>query len=284
MSKKALVLDILSIVLGNFVLAAGVVLFIVPNGILTGGVAGVVIAIEPIIHIEPNIMITLLTIALFIIGVIVLGKQFMVKTLLSTILFPLFINLLTIAVHGVSITSDPLLASIYGGVFIGGGLGIVLRTGASTGGMDIPPLIIHKYTHIKLHTLVVLVDGLTVLLGIALHSVEAAMIGLVSVWVSGIMINKAMMIGLRESQSVLIISEYHEQITKHIIDELDRGATLLEAQGTYTKNRRPVLMVVISKKQFPLLNRLVHSVDPGAFVIVQDVNEVHGEGFTFADE
>lgn len=284
MSKKTLVLDVLSIVLGNFVLAAGVVLFIVPNGILTGGVAGVVIAIEPIIHIEPNIMITLLTIALFIIGVIVLGKQFMVKTLLSTILFPLFINLLTIAVHGVSITSDPLLASIYGGVFIGGGLGIVLRTGASTGGMDIPPLIIHKYTHIKLHTLVVLVDGLTVLLGIALHSVEAAMIGLVSVWVSGIMINKAMMIGLRESQSVLIISDFHEQITKHIIDELDRGATLLEAQGTYTKNRRPVLMVVISKKQFPLLNRLVHSVDPGAFVIVQDVNEVHGEGFTFADE
>ncbi|MDF9824563.1 uncharacterized membrane-anchored protein YitT (DUF2179 family) [Breznakia sp. PF5-3] len=281
MIKKDLVKDLGIVVLGNIILAIGVAFFLVPNAILSGGVAGIAIAIEPIVHLHPNTMIYILTICLFIIGAIFLGKGFMIKTALSSVLYPTFVSLFGEMAEKVYITDDPLLASIYGGIFIGFGLGLVFRTGASTGGMDIPPLIIHKYTHIPVHTLVLIVDGLTVLLGMAIHGIEPALIGIISVWVSSYMVNKAMMIGLREAQSIMIISEKYEEILDEISKNLDRGATLIDAKGVYTRQERPVIMVVIFRKQFPILNRIVQAIDPSAFVIVYDVNEVQGEGFTF---
>jgi len=283
MEKKELVRDLALVVVGNFILAAGVSFFLVPNAILSGGVAGIAIAIEPVIHVHPNITITALTAILFIVGALFLGKGFIFKTAISSIIYPLFVALLASFNDLISITDDPILASVYGGVFVGVGLGVVFRTGASTGGMDIPPLIIHKYTHIPVHVLVMIVDTLTVLLGMAIHGVEPALIGIISVWVSSIMVNKAMMFGLREAQSIMIISDKYKEILVQISKELDRGATLLDAHGGFTNEKRPVLMVVIFRKQFPALNRIVEHIDPSAFVIVHDVNEVHGEGFTYID-
>lgn len=283
MKKNEFVKDILFVVVGNLMLAAGVSFFVVPNSILSGGVAGIAIAIEPVIHLQVNITIAILTIALFLVGAIFLGKGFMFKTALSSVIYPLFVSILTNFTGAIEITNDPILASMYGGVFIGTGLGIVFRTGASTGGMDIPPLIIHKYTHIPVHTLVLIVDTLTVLLGMLIHGIEPALIGIISVWVSSMMVNKAMMFGLHEAQSIMIISERHQEILDEISKQLDRGATILEGYGGYTNEKRPVLMVVIFRKQFPVLNRIVEHIDPNAFVIVHDVNEVQGEGFTYSE-
>ena len=283
MRKKEFVKDIVFVVLGNFILAAGVSFFLVPNSILSGGVAGIAIAIEPIIHLHPNLTIAILTVVLFLIGALFLGKGFMFKTALSSIIYPMFVVILTNYANLIEITDNPILASIYGGVFVGTGLGIVFRTGASTGGMDIPPLVIHKFSHIPLHTLVLIVDTLTVLLGMLLHGIEPALIGIISVWVASVMVNKAMMFGLHEAQSIMIISEKYEEIIEEISKQLDRGATLLQGRGGYTSEKRPVLMVVIFRKQFPLLNRIIEHIDPNAFVIVHDVNEVQGEGFTYID-
>lgn len=283
MVKKEIFKDLLFVIIGNFILAVGVALFLVPNHILTGGVAGIAIAIQPLVSFSPNVMIAAMTFVLFLSGACFLGKGFMVKTALSSILYPLFVSLLGNVADMVYITENPLLASIYGGVFVGLGLGLVFRTGASTGGMDIPPLVLHKYTHIPVHTLILIVDGLTVLLGMLIHGIEAALIGIISVWVSSYMINKAMMFGLREAQSIMIISEKYEEILAEIAKHLDRGATLIEASGVYTRKSRPVIMVVIFRKQFPILNRIVQHIDPNAFVIVHDVNEVQGEGFTFRE-
>lgn len=283
MKKNEFVKDIIFVVVGNLILAAGVSFFFVPNSILSGGVAGIAIAIEPVIHLQPNITIAILTVALFLVGAIFLGKGFMFKTALSSVIYPLFVSILSNFAGMIEITNDPILASIYGGVFVGTGLGIVFRTGASTGGMDIPPLIIHKYTHIPVHTLVLIVDTLTVLLGMLIHGIEPALIGIISVWVSSVMVNKAMMFGLHEAQSIMIISEKHQEILDEISKQLDRGATILEGHGGYTNEKRPVLMVVIFRKQFPVLNRIVEHIDPNAFVIVHDVNEVQGEGFTYSE-
>ena len=283
MRKKEFVKDIVFVVLGNFILAAGVSFFLVPNSILSGGVAGIAIAIEPIIHLHPNLTIAILTVVLFLVGALFLGKGFMFKTALSSIIYPMFVVILTNYANLIEITDNPILASIYGGVFVGTGLGIVFRTGASTGGMDIPPLVIHKFSHIPLHTLVLIVDTLTVLLGMLLHGIEPALIGIISVWVASVMVNKAMMFGLHEAQSIMIISEKYEEIIEEISKQLDRGATLLQGRGGYTSEKRPVLMVVIFRKQFPLLNRIIEHIDPNAFVIVHDVNEVQGEGFTYID-
>lgn len=270
------------IVLGNLAIAIGVSFFILPSNILSGGVAGIAVALEPVFHIEPRLVINGLTIGLYILGAVLLGKQFALKTFVSTIVYPLFITVLGIWFADVRITSNPLLASIYGGIFVGTGIGLVYRVGGSTGGMDIPPLIINKYTHIPLSSLVMMIDGLTVLLGAIVYGIEASMIGLVSVWVCGQVINKLITLGAREAKNVLIISEKHDEVIQQIYQQIDRGVTILDATGAYTQQEKPVIMVVLYKKQFIELNRVIAAVDPEAFVIVSDVNEVQGRGFTYS--
>lgn len=281
MKYKESMIDILYVVLGNIILAAGVSFFIVPNNILSGGVAGIAVAIAPVINISTTMIINGLTFILFIGGILVLGKNFAIKTLLSTILYPTFVSVFSVMSETIHITSDPMIASIYGGILVGAGVGLVFKTGASTGGMDIPPLIAHKYTHIPLATLVLVTDGLTVMLGLSIYGIEPALIGLISVWTSSYMVNKMLMLGLSEAKSLMIISDKYEEILSQIATQVDRGATIINAEGGYKRDKRPVLMVVILKKQFPLVNRIITSIDPGAFVIVNDVNEVQGEGFTY---
>lgn len=281
-SMKENVIELLIVIAGNFVIAAGVSFFVLPLNILSGGVAGIAVALQPIFHLEPRIVINVLTIALYGLGALLLGKKFALKTIVSTIVYPLFITLLS----GIDlyITENYLLASIYGGVCIGIGIGMVYRVGGSTGGMDIPPLIINKYTKIPLPTLVMCIDGATVLLGALTYGIEASMIGLVSVWVCGQVIDKVITLGAREAKNVMIISEKHEELMQEIYQHINRGATILHAQGGYTRENKPVIMMVLVKKQYVELNRIIASVDPEAFVIVSDVNEVQGEGFTYQEE
>ncbi|MCG4878528.1 YitT family protein [Amedibacillus dolichus] len=279
---KEKIMEMGMIVLGNLAIAIGVSFFILPSNILSGGVAGIAVALEPVFHIEPRLVINGLTIGLYILGAVLLGKQFALKTFVSTIVYPLFITVLGIWFADVRITSNPLLASIYGGIFVGAGIGLVYRVGGSTGGMDIPPLIINKYTHIPLSSLVMMIDGLTVLLGAIVYGIEASMIGLVSVWVCGQVINKLITLGAREAKNVLIISEKHDEVIQQIYQQIDRGVTILHATGAYTQQEKPVIMVVLYKKQFIELNRVIAAVDPEAFVIVSDVNEVQGRGFTYS--
>ena len=157
---------------------------------------------------------------------------------------------------------------------MGIGVGCVFRTGASTGGMDIPPLIINKYTHIPLPSLVLIIDALTVLLGAAVYGLQAALTGILSVWVSSFMINKTMLIGGHDAKNVMIISEKYKEIMNKV----------LEANGGYSNERKPVLMVVVTKKQLPELQHMISHIDAEAFVIVTDTNEVQGLGFTYEEE
>ncbi|MCI8271069.1 MAG: YitT family protein [Erysipelotrichaceae bacterium] len=284
LNKREIFMEYMYVVVGNLVLAAGVGLFILPNHILSGGVAGIAVALEPLLHIDPNTLINVLTLLLFFAGSLVLGKRFALKTFLSSVLYPTFLTIISQFAEAVYITEDPILSSLYGGIMVGLGVGLVFRTGASTGGMDIPPLIINKYTGIALPTLVLITDGLTVVLGALVYGVEAALIGIISVWVSSYMINKAITFGGHDAKNVMIISEKYPEIMDQITKSMNRGATLLEAVGGYTGNRRPVLMIVIVKKQFAELNRIVSHIDPSAFMIVTDAREVQGEGFTYEEE
>lgn len=287
-SNSEMIHDISWIITGNIALAIGVAWFILPNDVLTGGLAGIAIALEPIIHIDPEFVINGLTVLLFIIGAIILGKKFAMKTILSTLLYPLLLTLLSYLAKNViapdMFVMDKYLATIYGGAFMGVGIGCVFRTGASTGGMDIPPLIINKYTHIPLPTLVLIVDALTVLLGAAVYGLQAALTGILSVWVSSVLINKTMMIGGHDARNVMIVSNKHKEIMDKVHETLERGTTILEATGGYSQEKKPVIMAVVSKKQLPELQHMVAHLDPEAFVIVMEANEVQGLGFTYEEE
>lgn len=280
--KKEFMQQFLLMVMGNLLLASSVSFLILPNNILTGGVAGVSVALEPLFNFNPVWMVNGLTVGLYLIGALLLGKEFAIKSMISTILYPFFVTTLSAIVpwfgHDTFII-NPLLATIYSGVLAGTGLGMVFRTGGSTGGMDIPALILHKYTHISQGNAVMIIDILTVGLGVYTYGLEPALVGVLSVYVSGYSIDWLLTIGSQPAKNVMVISDYWEEVRVKVMDEVGRGVTLLQANGGYKKVERPVVMCVITQQQYPHLEKTILEVDPKAFIIVNDVHSVHGEGF-----
>ena len=272
--------DVGLVLIGCFLLALSVNTFILPFNILSGGVAGIGVALEPLLGINPRVTIDVLMIGMFILGALFLGKEFAFKTFISSLAYPGFLFLLSflnLSIEGMT----PLVASLFGGLLGGIGMGIVLRAKASTGGMSIPPLILHKYTKIALPTLILLIDAITVLLGIRSHGIYSVLIGFISIWAAAFMINKVLLYGGKRAKSVQIISEHTEAINKAIHQKLKRGTTILHAQGGFTKEEKQVLLVVIMNTQYLELTELVSEIDPLAFLIVQEATEVKGEGFSF---
>ena len=276
---KEQILDYFLVVAGSFLLAISTSFFVLPFEILTGGVAGIAVVVASVFDVSSEFVVNGLTVSLFVVGWIFLGKGFAARTFLSSLLYPLFVSLLNTT--GIVLDLDPIVATAYAGVFMGAGVGLVFRTGASTGGMDVPPLIVHKITGIDLSNLVLLTDALTVLAGISVFGIEKALVGMISVYVSSILIDKMLLLGGHQAKAVYIISDKYEDIRNDVASKIGRGTTLLEAQGGYTGKERKVLLVVLSQKQYPELNRIVMHRDPTAFVIVSDTTEVKGEGFTY---
>lgn len=274
---KKVIKDYAIVLLGTFIMAVGVKFFILPYNILSGGVAGIAIALEPVFHLDPDLVINVLVYGMFILGTVVLGKDFAMKTACSSIVYPIYLALLDPFVPVLEM--DQILASLYGGAIAGAGIGLVIRTGSSTGGMDIPPLILHKFFHVDVASAIMVIDALTVLLGWVTYGLEAVLIGLLSVVSSTYLINKMQTLGSQDCKSVQIISNHYEIMMKRIHRELDRGSTLLDAQGGFTKEKRKVLLVVIETKEYVRLINIIHEIDPNAFVITTDTKSVHGEGF-----
>lgn len=226
-------------------------------------------------------MIDGLTIGLFILGAFLLGKQFAMKSVISTIVYPVFVTGLSQVATMFpkdTFVMPAYVATIYAGVLVGIGLGLVFRVNSSTGGMDILALILHKYLKIPEGTSVMIVDGLTVLLGVVTHGLTPALIGIMSVFVCGIAIDKTVMLGMQSAKNVMIISTEWKQIRRILLETVDRGVTILDGSGGYTQAPKPVLMCVIKQKQYPLLESSVLEIDPKAFIIVNDVHQVHGAG------
>ena len=271
--------DLIQIFTGTLILTVSVVWFIIPYNILSGGVAGIAVALEPLLHLNKMVFANVLVIALLGAGTVVLGKQFFLTTALSSLLYPVFTSLLSRSAYIPQI--DPVLASFYGGLLGGVGIGIVMRTGASTGGMDIPPMIIHKLTGMKINTLVMITDGLTVLLGLSLYGIEAVLVGMISVFASSYAIGKVLTFGSTTSKSVQIISKDWQKIITEINTTFERGATVFDAIGSYSGESKKVILVVVSERQYNHLIDTIKSIDPTAFIITTDAADMHGEGFTY---
>ena len=276
--QKKHIINSITVVVGTFILAIAVETFIIPYRILSGGVAGIAVALQPLLHVSATLIANSVLIILLIIGGFILGKEFLKNTVLSCIAYPIFTSILS---GRVNVVVDPILASFYGGLVAGAGIGIVLKTGASTGGMDIPPLIINKLTGIKLSTLVLITDFLTVLLGLFVYDLSAVLLGLVSVFMTSVAISKVLTINGTVSKAVQIISVKYEDILKEIDAQLERGATLLQGYGSYTGEEKRIILCVVSERQYGTLIEIVKEIDPSAFIITTDATDMHGEGFTY---
>lgn len=275
--RKNILREVLIIAFGNFLVAASVEYFVLPFDILTGGVAGVAVAVSPFINLDETMIINILVIGLFLIGWLVLGKEFALKTFLSSILYPIFISVLE---HfPIPLDISPLLASIYTGLLGGFGIGIVLREGASTGGMDIPPLILNHYTGIETSKFILLTDGLTCVLGLMNYSLEALLNGLISVIITSMVINYIEVSHGSDSLSIQIISNKWAAIKDEVMEQLNRGTTVMDVKGGYTNNDYRMLMIVIDKREYAKLLEILSMYDTNAFVITNPVKQVFGEGF-----
>lgn len=280
--KKELILEILQIILGNIILTFAIGSFIVPANILGGGLTGLSIALKPLIPIETEVFVTIATYLLFILGFFTLGKKFAVTTLLSSIIFP---PLLAFFIHlnTNTVVTNELLFSLYGGIISGIGCGLVFKAGSSTGGTDIPPLIMHKYLHIKINHAVMIVDGAIILLGYFTYGLHAMMVGLIAMFAGSFALEKTMLFGAQSSLQVIIISDKTREIEAKIITEMERGITRIKTEGAYHNVARDALMVVIGAKEYPQLRKIIAVYDENAFMTISDVKEVIGLGFTYHD-
>lgn len=274
---KSKLFDAVLLIMGNALLAFGVSFFILPNRILSGGVAGIAVALYPIFHIEHKLMMNSIIVFCFILGFIFLGKRFAAKTVVSSILYPMFVTMMSFLNYRPDL--DPLMASIFGGLVMGLGLGLTFRTGSSTGGMDIPPLILEKYTKVRVSVWILFFDAFTVLLGLKSYGLNSVLMGLISVFAATFAIDRVQLLGGEQAKQVFIITQLNEEVLDHIHKLIDRGSTIIPARGGYTGDSRDIIMTVLMKDQYVALEKAVKEIDPDAFLIVSDVTEVHGNGF-----
>jgi uncharacterized membrane-anchored protein YitT (DUF2179 family) len=273
--KMELMMEYIYILIGSAIVAVAFNVFLLPNRVASGGVSGISTIAYAVFGWQPAYVQWALNIPLFIAGVVLLGRQFGVKTLVGTLFLP-FVVYLTKDVEPA--THDPLLGSLFGGIGVGLGLGIVFRGKASTGGTDLAAQIIHKYTGLSLGMCVILIDGLIVLTAAFVFDIEQALYALIGLYVTSKTID-LVQVGLGYSKMAMIITNEEEKVRHAILHEIDRGVTKLSGYGGYTDHERPVLMCVVQQAEFTKLKQLVKSIDPSAFVIVMDAAEVLGEGF-----
>jgi uncharacterized membrane-anchored protein YitT (DUF2179 family) len=260
---------------GSVILAMSFTMFYIPANLVTGGVGGMSIIASNRYGIEPSLFILIGNIVLFTIGFIFMGKKFAFKTTLGTLVFPLAMYLTK---DIPTITTDPLLCSVAGGVTAGIGLGIIFRIGASTGGMDIPPHILKKFFRIPLSVGVMIFDAPIILLGGLVFGYEAVIYALISLYIFSRTMD-ATIIGTNSNKALYIMTRNTDEIIEVINSKFQRGATLLQSKGSYTKEERETILCVLKTREYVRLRQEILGIDPTAFLIIMNAAEIHGEGF-----
>ncbi len=275
--KKAEVKNYLRIMLGITILAIGVNVYYSPQQLVTGGVSGLSIVVQYVLNIPLWLTNIVANIPLLILGLKTKGKEFVGKSIFGAIY-------VSIAFWYTSfippVQSDLLISSVFGGVFVGVGVGLVLRSSASTGGTDLLAVIIKHYLKkVPVNQIMMCIDGTIVLLGLFIFGVEKAMYALISIFIVSKVIN-TLVEGVNYSKGVNIISNKSGEIAETLMKHINRGITSINGRGVYTGESKDILFVVCSQKELIELQNIVREIDSEAFITISDVREVVGRGFT----
>ena len=276
------------ILVGAFILAAGFVLFIDPHRIAPGGVYGIGIIVhyltQGLFSWAPNglpigTVGLLLNIPLTIIGIRVLGPMFGIKTVVGFVLSSVFIDVLHLWLGFNPLVDDMLLSSIFGGVLIGFGLGLIFKSKATSGGSDIIAMIIARYTRLPLGQLMIYVDSTIVLLAlVAFQDWKIPLYSWVVIYVTGKVIDMTIQ-GVSYDKALFIITDRYEDVKNKIIHDIERGGTIINVQGMYTGHDKKMIFTNVSRREVYMLKDYIHQIDPNAFITVIDANEILGNGF-----
>jgi uncharacterized membrane-anchored protein YitT (DUF2179 family) len=284
-SKKKFFKEILSylqIFAGTFLMAIGIVIFIAPMKLAPGGVYGIAIILHHLWEFPIGWSGLALDIPLLIIGTLVLGPRFGLKTVAGIVSLSLFISLLEWLYGYDLLINNPsayFLLAIFGAVLSGIGLGLIFKTRATSGGTDIIASILKKHIHLPIGTILILVDSVIVVISlIAFREWEIPLYSLVVIYVTGIVVDKVIE-GFKSDKTVYIISEKHEEIRNIILYKLERGGTYIKGEGMYNGTEKKIIYTIINRTELPTLIYYVHEIDPNAFLSIVHASETMGDGF-----
>ena len=268
------------IILGCILGGASYPLFMTPNKIAPGGLTGVGVILNFVFKVPVGAASLVLNIPLFIIGYRSIGRVFAFRSLIATALFSVCIDVLPFK----PMTLDPLLGTLFGGVLLGVGLGMILRGGATTGGSDMLARMVHKrFPHITVGSFLFAIDFMVVVSAGFIVGTSEALYALINIYVSARVVD-TVMLGFGGNKACFIMSESWEKITARLLKELNRGVTQLKARGAYTKKERPVIMCVVSRQEVMEVKRIIRQEDEAAFMFITEAHEALGEGFKGLDE
>ena len=281
--KKLNIRHLFLILLGNTLYALSVVMFILPNGLLTGGTTGMGITIDHYFSIPIEYFVFVFNGLMFAVGALMLGMKFALTTLVSSFYYPIILGVFKGIPALSHVTEDKMLATVCGGFLIGAGIGIVIRAGASTGGMDIPPLVLNKKFGIPVSASMYVFDFAILIMQMLFSDKEECIYGILMVVIYTFILDKTLLLGTKKME-VKIVSDHSEEITKMILEKVDRGVTLLHAETGYLKKEQKMVMTIVSNRELMVLKQMVQEIDPSAFIIIGHVNEVKGRGFSLERE
>ena len=278
---RAKINSLLLVLLGNIIYAFSIKLFLLPADLISCGTTGIGLVVEHFLHIPLSGFIFVFNMVMLTIGWLILGRKFAMTTLLSSLLYPIFLEILNQTIGDFHVTDNLMLNAIFAGIGLGGSLGIVIRAGASTGGMDIPPLVLKKFFGIPVPMTLWIFDFTIMSAQMMFHEAEDLLYGVLLLITISITLNKMLTLGTRKTQ-VMIISNEHQAVRQAILSKVDRGVTILHGEGGYGGDQKEVILTIVSNSELPKIQRVAREVDPSCFMVINQVNEVWGRGFSIS--
>lgn len=270
---------VLGVLGGNAILAFSVAAFIVPHGIIMGGATGIGLLLSRVISLPLSSLILAVNAFLFVWGTLVLGKRFALTTIVSTFAYPAFLSVAQMIPGITELTDNIMLATLYGGVLLGAGIGLIVKVGSSTGGTDILALIFHKWFHIPVAVLLYVVDFLVLGSQIFDSTSEQVLYGIMTLVLETVFMNRVMLLGKSQIQ-LFIISDKYEEIKERVLKDIDAGVTMVHIETGYGGREQKGVLCVIQNRKLYSVREIVQSIDPKAFITITQINEVSGRGFT----
>lgn len=276
---KEVAIELVFDVIASFLLGIGIFSFIEPVNIAPGGVSGLSLIIKYLWDVPIGAMSVIINIPLLILSFRYLGKRFTLSSMRTLLISSIILDLI-VTPYFPQYTGDRMLGAIYGGVFIGLALGLIFSRGGTTGGTDIVSYLMElRFPHIPIGEIMMMIDCVIIAISVLVfRDMEAALFAIVTLFCQTKVIN-AIVYGRDKGTVVYIISEKSGEISKAILNEMERGVTILKGQGAYSQDEKDVLYCVLRIQEFPSLKKLVYHIDKEAFLVASEATRIHGEGF-----
>lgn len=264
---------------GNLLYALTVKLFVLPTGLVMGGTTGLGLTANYLTGVPISAFVLAFNMVMLLLGLCVLGRRFAATTLLSSFIYPLALEFWQRLLGDYVLTKDVMLCTLFAGLGVGVSLGLVIRAGASTGGMDIPPLILNRLFRAPVSVCMYFFDVCILLSQGLFQSPEKLLYGVVLVMIYTMVLDKVLLMGTSRIE-IKVVSEKSEEIRQAILQDLNRGVTLIQTESGYLRQNAQLVLSVLSSRELPKAEKLIHQIDPECFLMVSRISEVKGRGFS----